>query len=100
MTMTDVQLPRHNSWHLPDPTRRSHKNTYKNTPTNKDSKPCTTMDVVYEEMDADAMTDGSTASASTVSTRHLARLKEKLKKLLQAPATSNVHMEIDEEELK
>ncbi len=99
MTMTDVQLSRRNSRHLPDPTRCSHKNTYKNTPNNKDSEPCATMEAVYEETDPDAMTDGSTTSSGTVATRHSARLKEKLEKLLQAPSTST-NMEIDEEELR
>ncbi len=97
--MTDLQLSHHNSRHLPSPTRRSHKDTYKNIPNNEDAEPCATMEVVYEETDPDVMTNGSTASSSTVATRHLARLKEKLEKLLQAPST-NSNMEIDEEELK
>jgi len=57
------------------------------------------MDIIHEETDTDAMTDGSTALSSTVSTCHSARLKEKLEKLLQAPSTS-INMEIDEEELR
>jgi len=57
------------------------------------------MEVIYEETDPDAMTSGSTASSSTVATWHLAQLKEKLEKLLQAPSTS-INMEIDKKELK
>jgi len=98
-SMTDMQLSCRNSRHLPDPTCRSHKDTYKNIPNNEDAEPCATMEVVYEEMDPDAMTNGSTASSGTVATQHLARLKEKLEKLLQAPST-NSNMEIDKEELK
>jgi len=97
--MTDLKFSRHNSQQLPDPTRHSHKNTYKNIPTNQDSKTCTTMDIVYKENKADVMTDGSTASSGTQATRCSARLREKLNKLIQTPATTEA-MDINAEELK
>jgi len=57
------------------------------------------MDIVYEEMDADAMTNSSMALSGTLAMHSLAYLREKLQKLMQAPQTSN-NMEIDKEELK
>jgi len=96
--MTNLHFPHRISRQLPDPTRRSHTNTYKKAPTNKDSKPCTTMlDIVYEENNADVMTNGSMVSSSTQATQSSACLAEKLKKLMQAPAMTEA-MDLEEEE--
>jgi len=99
VTMTDMKFSHCNSRQLPDPTRHSHKNTYKNIPTNQDSETCATMDIVYEENEADAMTNGSMASSGMQATRSSACLREKLHELMQTPAMAKA-MDIDMEELK
>jgi len=55
------------------------------------------LDIVYEETNADVMTNGSMVSSSTQATRSSARLAEKLKKLMQAPAMTEA-MDLEEEE--
>jgi len=57
------------------------------------------MDIVYEEANANAMTNGSMASSSMHTTLSSAHLAEKLKKLLHALAMTEA-MDIDVKELK